>query len=382
VTNTIGQGDTREAGLAKIIRDGGTLHFANRFLKWSGDANVEVNLIAAGKGLWPGSVLLDNQLVAQISSRLDDAPEEEPIKLRQNKNKAFVGDSLRGLGFILEPWETAQLIAKDRKNTDCIYPYLGGHDLNSDSEQKPSRFVICFQDWPLTRAESYPDLLEVLSERVKPERDKVREKHERENWWLFARYRGELRQAIFPLRQILVRSEVSTHHALAFVPKDWICSHKVIVFAFDDNYHFALLQSNLHEIWMRKFTSTLRTDTNYSPTDCFDNFPFPQTPSLEAKKYAECFGKEYLQYRRSIMEERNIGMTAVYNLFHNPNYADADIVRLRELHAEMDCAMLACYDWDDLDPQHNFYQNERGNLRYTNSNETQRNNLVRLIKLN
>ena len=382
VTNTIGQGDTREAGLAKIIRDGGTLHFANRFLKWSGDANVEVNLIAAGKGLWPGSVLLDNQLVAQISSRLDDAPEEEPIKLRQNKNKAFVGDSLRGLGFILEPWEAAQLIAKDRKNTDCIYPYLGGHDLNSDSEQKPSRFVICFQDWPLTRAESYPDLLKVLSERVKLERDKVREKHERENWWLFARYRGELRQAIFPLRQILVRSEVSTHHALAFVPKDWICSHKVIVFAFDDNYHFALLQSNLHEIWMRKFTSTLRTDTNYSPTDCFDNFPFPQTPSLEAKKHAECFGKEYLQYRRSIMEERNIGMTAIYNLFHNPNYTDDDIVKLRELHAEMDCAMLACYDWDDLDPQHNFYQNDRGNLRYTISDETQRNILVRLIKLN
>jgi protein tyrosine phosphatase (PTP) superfamily phosphohydrolase (DUF442 family) len=39
---------------------------------------------------------------------------------------------------------------------------------------------------------------------------------------------------------------------------------------------------------------------------------------------------------------RNLGLTSTYNLFHNPNCTDADIRRLRELHAEMDRAILAC----------------------------------------
>ena len=30
---------------------------------------------------------------------------------------------------------------------DVIYPYLDGHDLNTDPEQKPSRWVINFWDW-------------------------------------------------------------------------------------------------------------------------------------------------------------------------------------------------------------------------------------------
>jgi Eco57I restriction-modification methylase len=44
-TNTLGQGDTRKAGLAEIKRAAGTVTFARRFVKWPGRANVEVNLL-------------------------------------------------------------------------------------------------------------------------------------------------------------------------------------------------------------------------------------------------------------------------------------------------------------------------------------------------
>ena len=73
-------------------------------------------------------------------------------------------------------------------------------------------------------------------------------------------------------------------HALVFVPRGWRCHENVIVFAFDDDSHVALLQSGGHEAWMRQWMSTLRTDINSSPTDCFATFPFPpaedQTPDL------------------------------------------------------------------------------------------------------
>jgi hypothetical protein len=402
-TNTIGQGDTRESGLAVIVKEGGKITFAKRFIKWPGAANVEVNLIAIHKPDRSSiathySLILDGQPVKFISSRLDDEPEAEPKRLPQNEGRAFQGDIVRGKGFVLEPEEAEELLSKNPRNADCLFPYLNGEDLNSHPEQKPSRYVICFHDWNLERAKQYPDLLQIVEERVKPERERLHgpgDKRNREYWWQFAAYRQEMRRAIAHLKRVLVRAQVSDRHMMVFVPKGWIYDCKLIVFAFEDDYHFALMQSSVHEIWVRKFTSTLRTDTSYAPTDCFDNFPFPpleykQSVIREGKidKMPEPFqraaeiGKKYHEHRRQIMLNRWIGLTSTYNLFHNPNCNDPDIVKLRELHTEMDKAILSCYGWDDIDPQHDFYQNDRGQTRFTISPNTRKELLFRLLNLN
>lgn len=384
-TNTIGQGDTREAGLAVITRNGGTITAARRFIKWQGAANVEVNLVNIRKGAWHGEYLLDGQPVETISSRLDAEPEAEPQRLKQNEGKAFQGDIVRGIGFVLEPAEAEVLLARDPRNAECLLPYLNGEDLNSHPQQQPSRYVICFHDWELERAREYPDLLRIVEERVKPERERLHgpgDKRNREYWWQFGAYRAGMRRAIAALSRVLVRSRIAEMHALMFVPKGWVYNEKTIVFTFDDDYHFVLLQSNVHEVWMRRFTSTLRTDINYSPTDCFDNFTFPQTPSADAVARAAETGAAYHEHRRQMMLARQIGLTATYNLFHNPQCVDADVARLRELHAEMDRAILACYGWQDLNPQHDFYQNERGQTRYTVSPSARREILRRLLVLN
>jgi uncharacterized protein involved in type VI secretion and phage assembly len=48
------------------------------------------------------------------------------------------------------------------------------------------------------------------------------------------------------------------------------------------------------------------------------------------------------------MVNRNEGLTKTYNRFHARGENSPDIVRLRELHAEMDVAVLRAYNWDDL----------------------------------
>jgi hypothetical protein len=402
-TNTIGQGDTRESGLAPILANGGVITFARRFIKWPGAANVEVNLVAIHKRASNGeqrggSSVLDGHPVEFISSRLDAEPEAEPKRLPQNEGKAFQGDIVRGIGFVLEPEEAEALLAKDPRNLDCLFPYLNGEDLNSHPEQKPSRWVICFHDWPLERTRQYPDLLRIVEERVKPERERLRgpgDKRNREFWWQFGAYRSGMRQAIGPLRRVLVRAEVSQLHMISFVTKDWIYSHMLIVFAFDDDYHFALLQSSVHEVWLRKQASSLRTDIRYTPTDCFDTFPFPPEEYRrmangewrieglpETFRRAAQVGAEYHEHRRQIMLARNLGLTKTYNLFHDRGCTDADIQRLRELHAEMDHNILACYGWSDVDPQHGFYPNDRGQVRYTASPDARRELLGRLLDLN
>jgi hypothetical protein len=48
------------------------------------------------------------------------------------------------------------------------------------------------------------------------------------------------------------------------------------------------------------------------------------------------------------MKSRNEGLTQTYNRFHDRRDKAADIIGLRELHAEMDRAVLCAYCWDDL----------------------------------
>jgi hypothetical protein len=225
-------------------------------------------------------------------------------------------------------------------------------------------------------------------------------------WWKHWNNRQELYRAIAPLRRVLVRSRVSELHMLAFVPKGYVYGDATVVFAFDDDYHFALLQSSVHEVWLRQQASSLRTDIRYTPTDCFDTFPFPPAEYERAAsgeqrvvgaqravpwrsedlpepfQRAARIGADYHERRSQIMLARNLGLTKTYNLFHDPACTDADIVRLRELHAEMDRAILACYGWEDLNPGHDFYQNDRGQTRYTLSPEARREVLARLVELN
>jgi len=102
----------------------------------------------------------------------------------------------------------------------------------------------------------------------------------------------------------------------------------------------------------------------------------------QAFQQAAQVGAAYHEHRRQIMLARSLGLTKVYNLFHDPTCTDADIARLRELHAEVDGAILACYGWQDLDPAHAFYPNDRGQTRYTISPDARREVLGRLLQLN
>lgn len=331
-TNTISQGDTREGALSVIVRTG-SITFTRRFVKWPGAANLEVNLLSIRKGGWNGPRILDGQLVTYISSRLDQEPEAQPRRLHRNEAKAFIGSVVLGTGFTMTPDEAQALIRRDARNATCLLPYLTGEDLNSRLEQSPSRWIINFFDWPLGRAEQYGDLMAIVRADVKPQRDEVNRERYRTRWWLYAEACPGLYSAIHGVDRVLVRAQTSDTHAMCFVPNGYVYAMMTVVFAFQDDFHFAILQSSLHEAWVRYNASTMRTDIRYTPSDCFDTFPFPYKPPLADQNRAAQVGAEYHEHRKQVMLARNLGLTKTYNLFHNPECQDEDIVRLRELHA-------------------------------------------------
>lgn len=123
-------------------------------------------------------------------------------------------------------------------------------------------------------------------------------------------------------------------------------SQQMIVIVEEKFSAFATLQSRIHEVWTRLLASSMKDDLRYTPSDCFETFPFPK--GFEINPALEAAGQAYHDHRAALMVERNEGMTKTYNRFHNRDERSEVIVRLRELHAEMDRAVLRAYGWDDL----------------------------------
>jgi hypothetical protein len=139
---------------------------------------------------------------------------------------------------------------------------------------------------------------------------------------------------------------------------------------------FAYLQSNINTEWALTYGSTLGATPVYTPSDCFETFPFPTHTSNLDK-----IGEHYHEHRRQVMLARREGLTKTYNRFHDPIETSADIAELRRLHVAMDQAVAAAYAWADLDLGHGFHETKQG-LRYTISEAARRTVLDRLLALN
>ena len=123
-------------------------------------------------------------------------------------------------------------------------------------------------------------------------------------------------------------------------------SDSVIVFPFETHAAFCALQSRVHEIWARFFGSSMKDDLRYTPSDCFETFPFPER--WETHLALEAAGREYHDFRAALLVRNGEGLTRTYNRFHDPNENDPDVARLRDLHAALDRAVLDAYGWRDV----------------------------------
>ena len=201
-------------------------------------------------------------------------------------------------------------------------------------------------DYPGPVAADWPDLLAIVEERVKPERDVQNRKALRERWWHYAEKRPGLYATVAGLKRVLTLSRVGQHAAFTFLPSGMVYADSTIILPFDTHAAFCALQSRPHEIWARFFGSSLEDRLRYTPSDCFETFPFPE--GWETHPGLEAIGKTYYDFRASLMVRNDEGLTRTYNRFHDPDDHDPDIAKLRDLHAAMDRAVLDAYGWCDI----------------------------------
>lgn len=378
-TKTIAQGITRTVGLDQVLRDGCILIRAVRSRKWPGQANLEVSHLWLRRGDWQGQTVLDDRLVPGITPSL--APADfalgQPHTLLANAQKSFQGSIVLGMGFTLAPQQAWKLIEKNESNAEVLFPYLNGEDLNSRFDQSASRWIINFKNFSLEQAESYPECMEIVRKKVKPERLEQNDKGAREYWWRYLRPRPELYGAIAEMDRVLVSARVSAYHFFEFSPTNLVFSDRLVVIALDSFPYFALLSSTVHDSWAhRPGATTHETRSTYFPTFAFETFPMcHHSPHLND------IGERYYLKRQGIMLDHQQGLRATYSQFHHTNTFDDDIASLRRLHVEMDYAVTDAYGWDDLDLGHGFQETKEG-TRFTISEEARHAVLERLLELN
>jgi hypothetical protein len=362
-TNTIAQGDTRSTGLRWIRQHGGTIFEARKRVRWPGAAAVIVSVVHVSKGRVPGPYVLDGRHLDLISAFLfHTGGDTDPVALKANDSLSFQGAIVLGMGFTFDDTDQSgvansislmrRLIDKDARNAERIFPYIGGEELNESPTHAHHRFVINFEDMTEDEARRWPDLMQIVESKVKPNRLRDNRESYRRHWWQFAERRGELFQVLRTLKRVLVHSFASKYLQFAFVPANVIVAGPAPLFIFEEESAFGVLQSRAHEVWAVRFSSTLEDRLKYSPSDCFVTFPFPL--EWNANINLDAASRRYYELRAALMVRNNEGLTSTYNRFHNPEECDPDILKLRELHDAMDRAVLDAYGWTDIQPRCEF----------------------------
>lgn len=395
-TKTIYQGDTRRTGLGCLLGSGRfSVHAAQRRFAWPGAASVICCwLVISNEG--QREPTLDGEKVARVSSFLLPSNHEgDPKPLIRRHAGAYLGVKLGALGFVEDPLgetgpdpgafdaaSTCELL------TRCVRSYVGGSELNSMPKPGFPRRVLDLSAHPApaTAAAQSPLAAKVRAlvcrqHRLDPELDA---------WWRFAHYAHDLQYAARSSKTLLALARSSDTFGFIELSATGLVNDKIIAFLPSTQDLFCLLQSRVHEVWARTFSSTIKDDLQYTPSDCFSSFPFPAV--FGSSEPLQRVGGEYSRFRSVLMESYNEGITKIYNRFHDPLNHEANIVLLRKLHDAMDCAVLDAYGWSDIKTDCEFIpdyyeEDEAGNevpksIRYRWPDEVRDEVLARLLDLN
>ncbi|MBI4718240.1 MAG: transposase [Planctomycetes bacterium] len=265
------------------IKGTGDVFFAVSDRDWVLDgAHVHVSMVGFDDGS-EQTRTLDGELVSTINANLstsDDLTRSQT--LGENDAISFLG-SCKGGPFDVGHDEARQLICeggnpRGHSNVSVLRPVTNSQDLLG---RTAPRWIIDNADRTLEDAASFAAVHALVEQRVKPLRDKNRDRWLRENWWRPQRMRPEMRAAVSAHSRFVVTPTTAKHRVFAWMLQPMLPDHQLIAFARSDDYFFGVLHSSIHELWARRMGTQLEDRPRYTPTTCFETFPLPWAPGKE-----------------------------------------------------------------------------------------------------
>ncbi len=316
-------------------------------------ASVHISIICFDDGS-ETTRSLDGERVNNINPDLTGGADLTQARTQaENVAISFMGDIKVG------PFEITDEVAQEmlrqpnphgKPNRDVIKRWMIGRDINQVSR---NMWIIDFGvDMPEEDAARYEAPFEYVVANVKQERINNRMVRRAERWWLHSSPAPRMRQALAGLPRYIGTSLTSRHRIFSWIDGDVLPDTTIIVFARDDDYFFGILQSRIHTAWATAAGSQLRESESanrYTPTTCFETFPFPQ-PTDEQREAIANAAAELNQLRENWRNP--------VDMFGNPAL-NSDQLRRRTLtnlynqypawlanaHERLDAAVADAYGW-------------------------------------
>ncbi|RMO85603.1 hypothetical protein ALQ32_03853 [Pseudomonas syringae pv. tagetis] len=379
-TNSISDTENRFFALDPLLLMEYKIIYALSPIRWLGSANVDTCFLLLSRRKWAGVVVLNREVVENISSRLSSTFDASSVKRLVSPIPYSEGTKLYGKAFV-KSREDFDFIGDDNPGLNYyLRRYVNGDVLNGKAAAaRDELYVVDFGELEKDQICGCDDFIQNLIEKVADERkNQTRQIHEFRPWLHWDK-RTRFYELARSKERIIATVIVSTHLIFQFVSPKECFSHGLKLFLDDRSSMLGILQSSVHYWWASSVSSSFRTYVRYSTSTSFDTFPF-LTSSLESKEIGEV-AEKLVAYRQEVALADGIGLTELYNKIHDPEIMDQEIEILRSLHCELDQSVVDSYGWGELLLSHSFCNTEQG-LRFTMSETARLDVLQRLASLN
>ena len=283
--------------------------------------------------------------------------------LRANATQSISGRgvTLSGQGFVIDIETLSKLGYSSLDLPTVIKRYRTGNDLIS---LKKEHYVIDCYGLSVDEVEKiYPSLYQHIYDNVFPIRQASRNRKLSEEWWLHERPRPNFRESISLLNRYIVTPRTAKYRFFTFLSTNIISESEVVTIALSDAFFLGVLSSFIHVVWALRAGSDLGGNTpRYNNSVCFNTFPFPDA-TLEQKEKIRQLGERLDRHRKQVQAQHpEITITGMYNLLEKlrkgEDFTDKDreynnkalVSTLKQIHDELDSAVLEAYGWEDLKP--------------------------------
>ncbi len=331
-------------GVLERIKESGDIFVAWSDEKWVVEgADVNVSVIGFDDGT-EETRRLNGEPVAAINANLTSGFDFTKVRpLRQNAGIAFEGAKKGGPFDLTSEQAHAMLDAPNpdgRSNRDVVRPWVSGKDITG---RPRDLWIIDFADLSEHEAALYEAPFAHVQEHVLPVRAKNRRDRRRLYWWQHSETVPGIRKALDGLPRFIATANVSKHRLFVWLDGRTLPSNSIVVVASADDYMLAVLQSSVHEVWARRLGGQVIERFRYTPTTCFETFPFPAPTEGQRAELASA-AKALDDLRRGWLFPSGLDdddlkrrtMTKLYN--ERPAW-------LAQAHERIDRAVYGAYGW-------------------------------------
>ena len=331
------------------IKESGDIFMAYPDKEWMLEgAAVHISIVGFDDGTERERTFDGSGVAGNINANLTVGADLSRAKrLPENAGLSFEGPSPKA-PFDVSPELAARMLEQPlnvngRPNSDVVRPVLNARDI---TQRARGMFTIDFGMMGIDESCLYEMPFEHVKEYVYPKRlEKSQESH-RNRWWQYARPRPYVRETITKLGRYIATPRVSKHRLFVWVEPDVMCNDSTDVFAREDDYFFGVLHSRYHELWARGMGTQLReaeSGFRYTPTTCFETFPFPEPTDDQREAIAEA-ARELNQLRETWLNPPGLAASELKRRTLT-NLYNARPTWLENAHSKLDVAVAAAYGW-------------------------------------